>query len=169
MPNPNAFEFQCQGKTQYADPLKVRRVLLSETMGKCWGIFREINKTKKIVQDARDKIVELEESLTITPTTEEEMVKVQEDQKLKAEGKQSTRAFTDLPRAFQLDGYEGQVAIYSNRISELEGVLAQAAMKAFELPEFDLNDGTGVTELEAIEILKSFVEYAEGKGERLGS
>lgn len=169
MPNPNGFEFQIQGKTQFADPLKVRRLLLQNTMGKCWGIFREINKTKKIVQDARDRIVALEKDLETTPTTPEEMAKIQEDQKIRAEGGTPTRPFTDFPREYQLSGFEGQVAIYSNKISELEGVLARASMMAFELPEYDLNTGEGVTEQEAIELLKLFVEYAEGKGERLGS
>ncbi len=169
MPNSNAFFFQIGEKTCYADPLFVRRVLLNETMGKCWGITRKITRLREDVKKWRNEAQLLEAGLEAEPTSPEEMTKIAELQKERAEGKQGTLPFNELPRVYKLEGYENQIAICSNQIAELEGVLANAAYKAFDLPPLNPDDGSGVTEHEVIEILKAYLDYAEGKGERLGS
>lgn len=169
MSNPNVFTFNVGEKVCYADPLKVRRVLLQQTMGKCWGLVRKINRTKELIDEFRKKAANLEKDLEVNPTTPEEMGKIQELQQLRAENKQPTLPFDQLPRAFQLDGYEGHVAVYCREAAELEGVLANASYQAFDLPPLDLEKGEGVSETEVLAIFKTFLEYAEGKGERLGS
>lgn len=167
-PNPHAFIFTCQGKQQFADPLRVRRALLDHTLGKCWGILRKLNSFKVEIQLARGHVESLEADLSAVPTTEEEKTVLAEMQKATAEGKTSTVPFADQPRVIRLDGYNNQIAIYCKQTADLEGILAQAGYAAFELPLFDPNTGEGVTEFEVLEIVKAFVEYAEGKGERLG-
>lgn len=49
------------------------------------------------------------------------------------------------------------------KLADLEGHLVAAAYMAFGLPPVDPNSGTGVTETEMAAVLKSFLEYAEGK------
>ena len=169
MPNPNVFPFTVGDSHCYADPMKVRRVLLQHTMGKCWSVVREIRRSQDELTDARNKADELRKELETTPTTEDELKVFAEIQKAHAEQKQTNLPFDQFPRAYKADMYEGKVAILSNKIAQLEGTLAGAAYEAFDLPPFKLDDGSGVTESEALGVLKLFLEYAEGKGERLGS
>src|SRR5262245_11634049 len=169
MSNANAFVFQIGEKECYADPLKVRRALLQNTLGKCWGIVREIPKLKQAILKARQQVEELETQLQTEAISPQEMEQMQEIQKLKEEGKTSTIPFEQMPRIYRKEGFEGQIAIFSSRVAELEGILATAAYVAFDLPQMDPNTGEGVTEEEAIGVLNKFLEYAEGKGERLGS
>ena len=52
-----------------------------------------------------------------------------------------------------------------NRVStaNLEGMLSAAAIHAFEFPPFDQNDGSGVTELEALVVLSQYMDFAAKK------
>ncbi len=167
--NPNVFSYPFQGTTLHADPLRVRRALLQSTVGKCWGIVKEVNRLQGAITECRAKSESMTQDLLVNPNTPEEEIKIAEINQTFLEGKQLTIPFGELPRVKQLEGYDVQTAMLSNRLAELEGILAQAAFEAFEFPEFDATTGEGTTEREAIEILKMFLEYAEGKGERLGS
>jgi len=46
---------------------------------------------------------------------------------------------------------------------KIEGALAEATITAFDMPPFDPTTGEGVTEYDALDILRQFMEYAEGK------
>lgn len=58
---------------------------------------------------------------------------------------------------------EANRAIARVSAANLEGILAQAAVIAFEQPPFNPEDGSGCTELEAMLILAQYMEFAAGK------
>lgn len=59
---------------------------------------------------------------------------------------------------------EAQVAIHVVEVANLEGLLAEASMAAFDLSPLDPATGEGVTELEALNVLMQYMVFAEGKG-----
>jgi|SRR6185436_7868776 len=71
-------------------------------------------------------------------------------------------------RGGELEQCQAKIAISRVAISKLEGVLAKATMEAFDFEELNRETGDGVTELEALLILKQYMEYAEGKDWRSG-
>lgn len=166
--NPNVFQYEIAGATRYADPLKVRRILLQNTMGKCWGIVQKINKLSKDIEEIRTKYDALQADLDANPTTADEIKVMGEIQATRAEGKQVTLKFEEYPRIERLSLFEVHIGSMCNQQAELEGILSQASMEAFELEPFNPENATGTTELDAIQLLKLFLTYVEGKGERLG-
>jgi len=157
----NVFSYELDEKQRFADPVKVRRTLLEVTSGRLWGIVQEINRTNNVIDDANKHIERLTADLSANPPTEDE---IKFDQT-----KRTTTPFDQLPRTVQLEAYTGQLAITTQRVAQHEGVLAEAAVTAFDLPPFDPETGEGTTEIEALLILRAYLEYAEGKGWRLGS
>lgn len=61
-----------------------------------------------------------------------------------------------------------QISVTLLAMVKVEGILANAAMEAFEFAELNLATGEGVTEFEALEVFKKYIEYAEGKDWRSG-
>lgn len=169
MQNQRLFSFKLGDNELYADPLKVRRVLLNQTAGKCWGIVQEVRKLQEVIAKCREEITALNDDLSVTPTTEEESKLSGEIEKSLQENKTPTTPFENYPRKMKVFGYENQVAGLCQRLATLEELLAAASMHAFGLNPIDIETGEGVTEMEAIEVLIAFLEYAEGKGLRLGN
>jgi hypothetical protein len=71
----------------------------------------------------------------------------------------------DLAAAADEPGEEGEAkrAEWSLRMCEIEGQLVAAARATFGLPAVDPQKGFGVTETEALKILKDFLTWVEQK------
>jgi hypothetical protein len=165
----NVFSYLLKGRTYYADPLKVRRDLLQHTVGRCWGLVKEVLRLQDEIIAVRAQVDTTAMDLQTTPSTPEEISQCREIDAKLLENINPNIPFENLPRQKRLEGYETHVGALSTRMTDIEGVLATASALAFGLPPFDNETGQGTTDLEAIEVLKLFLEYAEGKGERLGS
>lgn len=122
----------------YEDPLKVRRGLLEYTDGRCWEYASDLS------------------------TMTDELVKLREQQAMLQMGAANENA----EQAAERIRVEATVRMQTIAIAKLEGVLAKAAIEAFEFQPLNPEDGKGVTELEALEVLTQFLGFAEGKGER---
>jgi hypothetical protein len=115
------FEYTYRDETRFADPLRVRRLLLQHTDGRAWTYVRDLAVRKA------------------------EKTEIENNQDLSPEQR------------------EAHLAINRVESANLEGILATAAVEAFDLPEFDPSDGTGTTELEALTLLQGYMEFAAGK------
>lgn len=60
-------------------------------------------------------------------------------------------------------------AEFSTHLAVVEEQLASAGMQAFGLTPIDADTGHGHTELAALRLLYTFLEWLEGKGERSGT
>lgn len=58
---------------------------------------------------------------------------------------------------------DAKKAIVGLEIANLEGELSQATAKAFFFPQLDRGTGEGITEMECLELLRDFMEFAEKK------
>jgi len=63
----------------------------------------------------------------------------------------------------ELETTKAAIAINQLNSCKLEGILAEAAIEAFNFQSLNVETGEGVTEIEALEILGRYMEYAEGK------
>ena len=59
---------------------------------------------------------------------------------------------------------EAKLGLARMAVSRLEGILAEAAVTAFEWTPFDPATGDGCTELTALTVLSEYMEFAAGKG-----
>lgn len=59
---------------------------------------------------------------------------------------------------------EARLSINRVSVANLEGILAKAAVAAFEFPPFNPEDGSGCTELVALTTLSRYMDFAAGKG-----
>lgn len=123
----SVFQYTHDGVTQYADALKVRRILLNKTDGRAWTYIRDLAATKD-AKELIDKETENEDGSPVTP-----------------------------------EQREARHAIARVQIANLEGILATAAIEAFEFAPFNPEDGSGCTELDALILLQQYMEFAAGK------
>lgn len=153
MSNP-FFEYEVRGLKKFADPMRVRRLLLDSTSGSCWTQVQEARAYIEQVKMLQDVEQEIKKDLETTPATLEEM------DEAKAQGIKDVNL---LPRPLKLRAIIAQMANLVAAISRIEATLAAAAMDAFEFAPINVDTGEGVSENEALDILIQFFEYAEGK------
>lgn len=58
---------------------------------------------------------------------------------------------------------KSKIAIAEVSLANAEMLISRAAYAAFNLASVNMQAGDGVTELEILELLRQFLEYAEGK------
>lgn len=73
-----------------------------------------------------------------------------------------------LTEAAEKEKCVADIAVTVTAIVKLEGILVTAGYAAFELMPLNRETGEGVTEIEVMESLKLFIEFAEGKGLGVG-
>jgi hypothetical protein len=157
----DVFGFRVGEQQRYADPVRIRRLLLEQTAGRMWAIVQEVNRTNQLIDYSQERVNRLLADLRDNPPTDVE--------KTFDRNNLSTTPFDQLPRAVQLESFTGQQAVNAQKLASYEGVMADAALYAFELPPFVPATGEGTTDGEALSVLRDYLGYAEGKGWRLGN
>lgn len=162
------FKYELAGKSRFADPMRVRRILLEVTNGRMWTILKSLQSLQESLRTINTQIKTLQEDLDKNPSTPEE-IELQTNLLKELKDSNTTIDYEKLTRRMKVDHLSNIAQQQLHQAHSWDSLLCEASFKAFNLPVFDPETGVGCTEEAAIKVLMGFVNYAEKKGERLGN